>query len=113
MVAGQSCIAGPSVFLPRATLNCPARYTFLRLACTQMIPIDPACWRRGSQASFNVCKPMHRVSGYGLAGERKLRLRSCQATYQFPHVTLVACREQAFLCFQKHYAWRFSRRNHL
>ena len=48
-----------------------------------------------------------------LEGERKLRLRSCQATYQFPHVTLAACREQAFLCFQKHYAWRFSRRNHL
>ena len=62
MVAGQSCIAGPSVFLPRTTLNCPARYTFLRLACTQMTPIDPAYWRRGPQETFNACKPVRRVS---------------------------------------------------
>jgi len=32
-------------------------------------------------------------------GERKLRLRSCQATYQFFYSTLAVCRDQAFLCF--------------
>jgi hypothetical protein len=62
MVAGQSCIAGPSVFPPRATLDCPARHTFLGLACAQTMPTDSACWRRGSQEAFNVCKPMRRVS---------------------------------------------------
>src|SRR5262245_34467012 len=48
-----------------------------------------------------------------LEGERKLHLRSCQAAYQFSHGTLVTCREQAFLCFQKHYAWLFPRRKRL
>jgi hypothetical protein len=39
-----------------------------------------------------------------LEGERKLHLHSCHAAYQFFYATLTTCREQAFLCFQKHYA---------
>ena len=48
-----------------------------------------------------------------LEEERKLHLRSCQATYQVFEVTLVTCREQAFLCFQKHYARLFPMRKRL
>ena len=113
MVAGQSCIAGPSVFPPRATLDCPACHAFLRPACAQKIPCRLCLLEARVSGGLQCVQTRVQSVRHVLEGERKLRLRSCQATYQFPHVTLAACREQAFLCFQKHYAWRFSRRNHL
>jgi hypothetical protein len=97
-------------------------------SCHSRLPCASHLSRAGVRTdnAYRLCLLEARVSGglqcvqthaqsvrYVLEGERKLRLRSCQATYQFPHVTLAACREQAFLCFQKHYTWRFSRRNHL
>jgi hypothetical protein len=112
MVAGQSCIAGPLVSPPRATLDGPARHTFL----------VPAC----AQKTCRLCLLETRVSGVFkalqtrpqsvrnvLEGERKLHLRYGQATYQFLYITLVVYREQAFLCFQKHSTWLFPRRKRL
>jgi len=47
MVAGQSCIAGPSVFPPRATLDRPAHHTFLMPAHAQKTAADSACGGEG------------------------------------------------------------------
>ena len=88
MVAGQSCIAGPSVFPPRATLDCPARHTFLGWAHRRAHRL---CLLEARVSGGLQCVQTHAQSvRHVLEGERKLRLRSCQATYQFPHVTLAA-----------------------
>ena len=77
MVAGQSCIASPAVFSPRATLNSPARCALYQCRHTECLQTPPA----GGSG----------LKEYASAGGATIK----QLT-GFIYVTLAAHTEQAF-----------------
>jgi hypothetical protein len=114
MVAGQSCIAGPSVFPPPAALNlavcyvsslCRCKHT----RCQQTLPagdwcVHSSCVLCTVLGSVGCCRHATQCAKVSCLSEAAHRHSPhyCQATCHFFYISLAVCTEQAFLCLQRH-----------